>query len=84
MRSLYSPDHQPTPDEREEAIRMIYDDGKVGFLVEYPGTILSQINTKQLQFFYLFVNPILLSKQSIELEMAKEVFARYIDLNLIF
>ncbi len=84
MRSLYSPSRQATPDEREEAIRIIYDNGNVEFLVESPGTILKYINSKQLQLFYLFVNPILISKYGIDYQKVEDSFNAHIDLNVFF
>ncbi len=83
MRSLYDPEKPPSPDEREEATRVIYSN-RIGFIVSDKSTLLNQVNTKQLQFFYLFVNPIILDKLGIDIDTAKKAFQDNIDTDILF
>ncbi len=74
MRSLYKPDEPPKDDETEEAIKVIYDNGDHAYLVQDESTVLSRINTQQLHFCYVFVNPITQEKLGVEDKAISEAF----------
>jgi len=76
---------QPLPEDvREEAIRIIYPDASTKFFVQDKRTLLRHISDKQLQYFYLFINPLILSKKGLDLQRARRVFEEHINLDVIF
>ena len=79
----YSPDRQPAADEREEALKSIDENGRVGYFIADEGTILSQIAGKKLFCFYLFANPYILQKKGLDEKKLIKAFRKEINLNFI-
>lgn len=74
MRSLYSPDKPPEYYEKEEAIKVIYDNGEDAFLVQDDSTTLRHLNQQQFWFCYVFVNPITIDKLNIKENLVSNAF----------
>jgi hypothetical protein len=83
MRLFHLPEETLADDVREEAVRIVYPD-RIGFFVEDKSTILSPLASKQLQCFYLFVNPIILRKNGINEDKVRSIFKQEINTDLLF
>ena len=82
LRGKYTVGEAAPDDAREEAIRIIYPDNKIQFFIQDPATVLSDMADKQLQCFYLFVNPLILNKMKIDVDEFKRSILKEINLDL--